>query len=169
MTLGPSIGSKSETQVSQIASAGRRGFRLPLASLRARLPRWVVAALLLGSSISAQSPGVPQVSAAEGGQTGSRFPQQQPSSPLPPSMDQKRISVLNRMRQKAIIDDATRLLILAQELNTESAAMPSAERIHKAAEIEKLAKSVKEKMSYAVGDNPAAPGFMSVLPQVREF
>ncbi len=79
-------------------------------------------------------------------------------------MDQKRIAVLNRLRQKAIVDDTTKLLRLAKELNADSVNMSSAERIHKAAEIEKLAKSVKEKMSYAIGDNPTAPGYISVFP-----
>jgi len=79
-------------------------------------------------------------------------------------MDQKRIAVLNRLRQRSIVDDTTRLLLLAKELNADSASMSSAERVHKAGEIEKLAKSVKEKMSYAVGDNPTVPGYVNLFP-----
>jgi hypothetical protein len=79
-------------------------------------------------------------------------------------MDAKRIGVLNRMRQKSIVDDTTKLLILARQLNADSATLSDSERMHKAAEIEKLAKSVKDKMSYAIGDNPVAPSYFGVDP-----
>jgi hypothetical protein len=80
------------------------------------------------------------------------------------TLDQKRISVLNKLRQRSMVDDAAKLLFLARQLNAEASNLSDSERMHKAAEIEKLAKSVKEKMSYAVGDNPVAPSFSTVIP-----
>jgi hypothetical protein len=80
------------------------------------------------------------------------------------TLDQKRISLLNKLRQRSMIDDATKLLFLARQLNAAPSSMSDAERMHKAAEIEKLAKSVKEKMSYAVGGNPVAPDFSTAIP-----
>ena len=138
--------------------------RVPVFGL-ASLTRWsAAAALFLGCSIVAQSPGVPPILPAEGGPATSRFPQRETANASSPPMDQKRIAVLNRLRQRSIVDDATRLLLLAKELNAASTHMSSAERVHKAGEIEKLAKSVKEKMSYAVGDNPTVPGYVNLFP-----
>lgn len=70
----------------------------------------------------------------------------------------KRIRALNAERQKNLVSDAGKLLKVATELNTEldsgnSDAFTS-EQLRKVAEIEKLARSVKEKMSFAVGGTP---------------
>ena len=142
---------------------GTRPRHAPAVGLKSFIPRFSAAALLLGCSIAAQSPGVPLGLPGEG-QATSRFPKRQPSDGTPLSMDQKRIAVLNRMRQRAIVSDTDRLLLLAKELNADSASMAAAERVRKAGEIEKLAKSVKEKMSYAVGDNPTTPGSVNLFP-----
>ena len=124
--------------------------------------RSIVPLLLLGLPISAQSPAPPVI--LQQGQSNSRFPQQQSAISPNPTMDEKRISALNRMRQKSIVDDTARLLILARQLNAESANFSGAERMHKAAEIEKLAKSVKQKMSYAVGGSTVSPSYFDVTP-----
>ncbi len=79
-------------------------------------------------------------------------------------MQAKRITALNQMRHKEMVNDAGRLLLLAQQLNAESAKLSPADRMHKAAEIEKLAKSVRDKMSYVVGDEPHPNNYNSVLP-----
>jgi hypothetical protein len=79
-------------------------------------------------------------------------------------MQARRITALNLLRHKEMVNDASRLLRLAQELNAESKNLSPAERVRKAAEIEKLAKSVRDKMSYVVGDEPPANNYTSVLP-----
>jgi hypothetical protein len=67
----------------------------------------------------------------------------------------KLLGRLNAERQKSMVSDADKLLRLAQELNAELArgdgGAPTPQQAHKAAEIEKLARNVREKMSYAAG------------------
>jgi hypothetical protein len=67
----------------------------------------------------------------------------------------KLLGRLNAERQKSMVSDADKLLRLAQELNAELArgdgGAPTPQQTHKAAEIEKLARNVREKMSYAAG------------------
>ena len=74
---------------------------------------------------------------------------------------EKRLRALNALRQKSLVEDTNKLLKLAAELNAEvSSAHPdalTAEQLHKLAEIEKLARSVKEKMSAPVSGTPAFP------------
>jgi hypothetical protein len=129
-------------------------------------PRSLAAALVFGIPIAAQSPGVPiPQPGLDHGQSSSRFPTQPPDDNDPASLMQaKRFKALNQMRHKAMVDDAGKLLALAQELNDESANISPAERIRKAAEIEKLAKSVKDKMTYALGGEPLSPKFSTVTP-----
>ena len=126
------------------------------------LPRCLAAAILIVLPAAAQSPGTPLNPGSQGHST-SHFPSQAPPISPNATLDQKRISLLNKLRQRSIVDDATKLLFLARQLNAESSNLSEAERMRKAAEIEKLAKSVKEKMSYAVGDNPAAPTYSTVF------
>ena len=67
---------------------------------------------------------------------------------------------LNAERQKNIVSDTEKLFKLARELNqeaqSETAEAPTVAQMCKLAEIEKLAHSVKDKMSNALG---AAPTF----------
>lgn len=78
-------------------------------------------------------------------------------------MKRKRIEALNQLRQKRLVADTNKLLKLAEELNASGIAghpvLSPAERLRKLAQIEKLAKSVREKMSYSVvgGLDPDAP------------
>ena len=83
-----------------------------------------------------------------------------------PVMAEKRLLALNIERQKQMVADANKLLRLAKELNDEVAASNTgtftAEQLRKVAEIEKLARSVKERMiAGSAQPQPAfsAPGF----------
>jgi hypothetical protein len=111
---------------------------------------WI--ALLLVLPLTAQGPGVPIPQYA-----GRQTPGRDDSPPgIETRMEAKRIAQLNQIRHKAMVSDAEKLLRLAHELNedanTSGAGLSQAERMHKAAEIERLAKGVKEKMTYAVGE-----------------
>ena len=81
-------------------------------------------------------------------------------------MAEKRLRALNTERQKQMVADAGKLLKLAKELNDEVAASNTGsltpEQLRKIAEIEKLARSVKERMTAGgVQSQPAltAPSF----------
>ena len=66
---------------------------------------------------------------------------------------EKRLRRLNADRQKSLVADTARLLRLAQKLNDEFAASPgysTPAQLREFAEIEKLAHSVKSKMSTSV-------------------
>jgi len=71
---------------------------------------------------------------------------------------EKQLRALNADRQKSLVADTNKLLKLADELNAEiGRTQPDAltlEQLHKIAEIEKLAHSVKEKMSTSVRAMP---------------
>jgi hypothetical protein len=123
-------------------------------SLVCSVLRLILAALLAGALCSAP--------AAQNGMPDQV--NQRPQNPFgdigndDPLFAEKRLRALNQERQKNMVSDAAKLLKLATELNTEmgSADPPSStpEQIRKLAEIEKLARSVKEKMSTSVGGEP---------------
>lgn len=118
----------------------------------APLGRLLAIALLLGAPIAAQSPG--------------SSPMSPPRPPvLDPSMGfndnsiaERQAKMLNVERQKVIVSDTARILELARQLNADAASdyttLSAAERVHKAEEIEKLAKTVREKMIFAIGVPP---------------
>jgi hypothetical protein len=86
-----------------------------------------------------------------------------------PTMTERRIRGLNNERQKEMVSDTNKLLKLAQELNDEIAARNAGtltfDQLHKIAEIEKLARSVKEKMAEGVGQpTPVGPQTPLVFP-----
>jgi hypothetical protein len=86
--------------------------------------------------------------------------------------EQKRLRALNTERQKSMVKDTDKLLKLARELNDEVTRPTSATYLqveyNKAAEIEKLAHRVKDKMRTSVGSPPAFPEFRSPsLPSLR--
>jgi hypothetical protein len=141
---------------------------LPGAGRFARIAaRSLAGALVFGIPIAAQSPGVPVPQPGiDHGQSSSRFPSQQSPFDLngDPEMEAKRIKAINQMRHKAMVDDAAKLLSLAKELNDESADLSGAERVRKATEIEKLAKSVKDKMIYSVGGEVRPPVYPVTAP-----
>ena len=85
-------------------------------------------------------------------------------------MMERRIRALNNERQKEMVSDTNKLLKLAQELNDEIAAKNAGtltfDQLHKIAQIEKLARGVKEKMAIGVGQpgpTVAAPSFNPVV------
>lgn len=67
---------------------------------------------------------------------------------------EKRANALNIERQKQMVSDTNKLLKLARELNEEVAAQNTGaltyEQLQKVAKIEKLARSVKERMAEGV-------------------
>ena len=85
--------------------------------------------------------------------------------------EKRRIKMLNAERQKALLSDADKLLKLARELNDEvsrndSETMTSGQ-LRKVEEIGKLAKSVKEKMSYSVGGSPSLTVPLTIQPGIQ--
>jgi len=87
-----------------------------------------------------------------------------------PTMIERRIRGLNNERQKEMVSDTNKLFKLAQELNDEIAAKNAGtltfDQLHKIAQIEKLARSVKEKMADGVGQPTppvVAPSFNPVI------
>ena len=81
------------------------------------------------------------------------------------TIETRQVKMLNIERQKAIVTDTDRILQLARELNADAnsgnSSMSLTERLRKADEIAKLAKTVREKMAYAIGmplpANPYVP------------
>jgi len=70
----------------------------------------------------------------------------------------KRQQALNADRQKSMVSDTNKLVQLARQLDAEIASNPTdrmtSEELHKVAEIEKLARSVKAKMAQSFGGGP---------------
>lgn len=90
---------------------------------------------------------------------------QSPLSDLDPFQEERRLRALNAARQKSLVSDTDKLLKLARELNeevngTNPDSITQAE-YSKAAEIEKLAHRVKEKMISPVQGSQYYPGFHS--------
>ena len=75
-----------------------------------------------------------------------------------PVQQEKRLRALNAERQKSLVADTNKLLRLAQELQNEidrtSPDSLTPAQLHKVADIEKLAHSIKEKMSTSVRGAP---------------
>lgn len=119
-------------------------------------PRHMLAILLLlGLPVAAQSPGMPAQSVQDIGSNMQRDSESLGAAGIDARMEARRIAALNQQRQHQMVSDADKLLKLAQELNADADAggtiLSPAERMQKAAEIEKLARNVKEKMTYAIG------------------
>jgi hypothetical protein len=79
-----------------------------------------------------------------------------------PVMVARRSLALNIQRQKQMVADTDKLLKLARELNAEVAAQNSTsltlDELHKVAEIEKLARNVRERMTDGTGQpSPSLP------------
>lgn len=81
-----------------------------------------------------------------------------PSGSPDSSQFEKRLSLMNAQRQKDLVADTNKLLALVKELNEEVASSNSGElspdQLRKVAEIEKLAHSVRDKMSESVRNAP---------------
>jgi hypothetical protein len=78
---------------------------------------------------------------------------------MDPVMAERRMRALNAERQKEMVADANKLLKLAKELNSEVASTNSGaftpDQLRKIAEIEKLAKNVRERMTSGTGETPS--------------
>ena len=76
--------------------------------------------------------------------------------PMTQQANEKRIKELNVLRQKQITTDAAKLLLLATELKTNldkgGEEASSFDMMHKAEQIEKLARSVRTRMTDAIGN-----------------
>jgi uncharacterized protein HemX len=86
-----------------------------------------------------------------------------------PVMAASRLRAQNAERQKSMVSDTNKLLKLAKELDAEvragnSTALTPAE-LHKVAEIEKLARNVKEKMTLTVGGSSPAFRGQTLTPE----
>jgi hypothetical protein len=73
-------------------------------------------------------------------------------------IDQRRIRALNNERQKQIVADTDKLLKLARELNDEvtkaNTGTLTQDELHKIADIEKLARNVRQRVTESVGETP---------------
>ena len=76
--------------------------------------------------------------------------------PMTQQANEKRVKELNVLRQKEITTDAAKLLALATELKTRldkgGEEASSLDMMHKAEQIEKLARNVRARMTEAVGN-----------------
>jgi hypothetical protein len=144
----------------------RSGLVRPLAlaaKLRVRLLLWL--ALLLALPCGGQN-------STDGGQ-GSMHPfhgsegmdQIAADDALDPTLEEKRLRMIIAAQHKSMVADTDKLLRLVTELNAEINGMnPSSltpEQLRKVAEIEKLARSVKDKMRMSA---QVAPGFQDSMP-----
>ncbi len=119
--------------------------------------RKIMVLLLLAFGVVAIASGIPQMSSSNPLAQRSHSPFEQPVE-QDPVMVARQTRALNDARQKALVADTEKLVKLAQELNTEIAAADSGAltpiQSRKLTEIEKLAHSVKDKMSYAASATP---------------
>lgn len=81
-----------------------------------------------------------------------------PSAEPDPLYEQRRMKALNADRHKSMVSDTDKLLQLAKQLDAEIAANSAdgltSQEMKRVAEIEKLARSVKEKMARSFGNGP---------------
>ncbi len=88
-----------------------------------------------------------------------------------PRYTERRLRQLSIAQHKSMVDDTGKLLKLVTELNAEiSSTNPSeltAEELRKVAEIEKLARSVKDKMRTSLKSAPVFPDSMPTAPPLR--
>lgn len=92
-----------------------------------------------------------------------------------PAMQARGYKTLNARRQQSMVEDSNKLLNLTAQLSAEvTATHPrglTADQLSRLAEIEKLARSIRDKMSIAVGPNPQGlqpPNvFTNGLPYIR--
>jgi hypothetical protein len=135
-------------------------FRRAGRSLRAALGPALLFALACGPAARSQSP--PESNrTVPAWQPVPSYQQRQyigPSIPVDdsdPILAERRLLALNIERQKEMVADANKLLKLARDLNEEIAAKNpgtlTAKQLRKVAEIEKLARSVKERMIPGMG------------------
>jgi hypothetical protein len=88
-----------------------------------------------------------------------------------PAMEAKRLNALNADRQKTMVAETNKLVKLAEELNEEvngkDLGQLSEDQLRKVAEIEKLARSIREKMSTSVRPAPSMMDQPVLLPNMH--
>ena len=149
-------GQAGETRTARGALAGER---------TGSVTQWLLAGLVLAVAVAlAPMPsGRSQVPGQNVGTpgTGTMRPYvPRATEPFEPDTDfdavtrERRLNALNIQRQRELVSDTNKLLRLARELNAEIAANNTGSltdvQVHKVAEIEKLAKNVKERMAEGV-------------------
>jgi hypothetical protein len=113
-------------------------------------------ALMLGIPVVGQGP-YAQLPPRNNDKFGQNYPDSNSPFGTDPTTEEKRLRQLNLARHKEIVSDTAKLLQLARELNDEivDPGSPLTEtQMRKVAEIGKLARSVKEKMTFTVGGYP---------------
>lgn len=128
-------------------------------------------ALLLAIQVLGQSQ-YPQFPSTNNGRNGQNFPDSNgPFGHESNSPDKKRMQMLNAERQRGLISDTEKLVKMARELNDEMAENGSeamtTEQVHKVEVIGKLAKSIKEKMSFSVGGYPSIEPPLTIQPGIQ--
>ena len=135
---------------------------MPEPSIQPPSRRSLIAALTLGLTLGISVPcggQNPMQQQQVPGMANPRTTQSSPTfgtEPADPVVEEKRLRLLNIERQKAMVADAAKLLNFARSLQAEVASgQLTLQELHKLNEIEKLAHSVKEKMSTSVRGVPA--------------
>jgi hypothetical protein len=150
--------------------------RTPRFEFARRKPvRWFSQALLCAVALALLPAAKGGAQNAPGSQHGTMLPQPigQPvnasndTATGDPIENERLLRALNADRQKSMVSDTNKLLRLANELNAEIARtnpnVLTEAQLRKLAEIEKLARSVKDKMSTSVRGTPAfQPPFQPV-------
>lgn len=140
-----------------------------------RLPELAGALVLLAGFAGTARAQTQQVGSTSHGQWG-QLPMQQADQSYPGqnsdrAMEEKRLNALNAERQKTMVADANKLVKLAAELNADvngkSEGQLTADQLRKVAEIEKLAHSIREKMSTSVKPAPSMMDSPSLIPNLR--
>jgi hypothetical protein len=121
--------------------------------------RWLfLASVFTAVSVSPQTTQLPQGMPNQVGQQRNQGPFGNSPFDDDSAMVHRQMIALNAERQKVLVSDTAKLLKLAQELNTEVASSTanslSPDQMRKIANIEKLAHSVKQKMSESVINGP---------------
>jgi hypothetical protein len=110
----------------------------------------LAAALFSWAQYSPSSGGIQPNSHSQGGLNG--------SIETDPIFIAKRAQALNADRQKSMVADTNKLVMLARQLDAEIASNPTdrltSEELRKVGEIEKLARSVKAKMAQSFAGGP---------------
>ncbi len=156
------MANQSSTAYPRFDSDARRSVKLFPQPVRGTLPcrsesRWpgllfilVLGVGLHGSSCAAQSTSASQEPSTLSSRPNSPLHPEEPPDPMVHRAEQRMVERRNSERQKNLTTDTDKLLELAQQLKVEvdksSKDQLSVDVVKRAEQIEKLAKSVKEKM-----------------------
>jgi len=155
--MAAKAGGKAEER--RVRRGGARDLICVVCAVLAMTVAWGPGIAARAQSLPASSGGSAGIGGQGIGRPGMDHPAMEPMTgsddSLDPVMQERRWRALNIERQKELVADTNKLLKLAKELNDEVAAASaesfSGSQLRKIAEIEKLAKSVKERMTVAIG------------------